>query len=123
MENVNENRGEHEGREESKSWSVASFVFISKNEKGLRRCEGRKSVCRSSSYFFFAAFFFEAFFFIGIVNVPPVERCSLEFWSAVVATPLIALAQQLPQDIVLTSDGCQEIFTIKSASIIAVRHV
>lgn len=73
------------------------------NEKGLRLGEGRKSVCLSSSYFFFAAFFFVAFFFIGMVIVPPMERCSLEFWRAVVATPLIAWPLLLPQDIVLTS--------------------
>jgi len=48
-----------------------------KNEKGLRRFEGRKSVCLGSSYFFFAAFFFVAFFFIGMVMFLLVERSPL----------------------------------------------
>ena len=50
---------------------------IAKNEKGLRRFEGRKSVCLGSSYFFLAAFFFVAFFFIGMVMFLLVERSPL----------------------------------------------
>jgi uncharacterized BrkB/YihY/UPF0761 family membrane protein len=36
-------------------------------KKAFDSAEGRKSVCRSSSYFFLAAFFFVAFFFIGML--------------------------------------------------------
>ena len=46
-------------------------------KKAFVRHEGRKSVCLSSSYFFFAAFFFVAFFFIGIVKFLLVERSPL----------------------------------------------
>jgi len=53
---------------------------FAENEKGLRRFEGRKSVCLGSNYFFFAAFFFVAFFFIGMVMFLLVERSPL-IWS------------------------------------------
>ena len=71
-------------------------------KKAFDNAKAANQFCRSSSYFFFAAFFFVAFFFIGMVSVPPMERCSLELWRAVSATPLIAWPLLLPQDIVLT---------------------
>lgn len=84
-------------------------------KKAFDRCEGRKSVLRySSSYFFFAAFFFVAFFFIGMVMFLLVERSPLGCRVPASGAPVIVGPKLLPPDIGLSCCWCQEKISVST---------